>query len=238
VNAGVTAQDLGLAAHSRYAEVNGIRLHYVEAGAGPLLVFLHGFPDAWFGWRAAITEFARDHRVVCPDQRGYNLSDKPEGVKAYRPVELVEDLRQLIDHLGGRCTLVAHDWGGAIAWNFAAQHPDRLERLVIVNAPHPVLYARDLAKDPAQQRASEYMLRLRSDGAEQALAANGYAGVIEHFEGWSGTGQALSPSLLETYRRAWSVPGALTAMLNWYRASPLRPTCDGALYAALRERAA
>src|SRR5512136_1613317 len=117
-----------------YVTVNGVRLHYVSAGKGPLILFLHGFPEFWYEWKDQLAEFGRDHLAVAPDMRGYNLSGKPLQVKDYRAKHLVEDLRLLVAHLGQtRLVLVAHDWGGAVAWNFAAAHPERLERLVIIN---------------------------------------------------------------------------------------------------------
>src|SRR3972149_11398250 len=110
-----------------YADVNGVRLHYVTAGAGPLIVFVHGFPEFWYMWRRQLEEFARDHQAVAPDMRGYNLSAKPADPAQYEVRHLVEDLRALADHLGPRrFVLVGHDWGGAVAWAFALAHPDRL----------------------------------------------------------------------------------------------------------------
>ncbi len=110
--------------NSLYADVNAVRLHYVRSGSGPLLLFLHGFPEYWGAWQHHLAAFAGSHTVVAPDLRGYNLSAKPEGVRAYRPKVVVEDLRQLIAHLGfAQATVVAHDWGGALAWNLAIESP-------------------------------------------------------------------------------------------------------------------
>src|SRR5215469_9213015 len=115
----------------RYAEVNGIRLHYVEQGKGPLILFLHGFPEFWYEWKDLLPEFGKDHHAVAPDMRGYNLSDKPEKVEAYAVPTIVEDVRALADKLGGgKFVLVGHDWGGVIAWAFAAAHPEMLDKLV------------------------------------------------------------------------------------------------------------
>lgn len=204
---------------SRYASINGVRLHYVRGGSGPLMLFVHGFPEAWFTWQRQLEAFVGSHTVVAPDMRGYNLSGKPAAVKDYRPSMLVEDLRQLILHLGfERCVLVAHDWGGAVAWNFAAAHPQMIDRLIILNAPHPVPFARELRNNPAQQAASQYMRLLCSDDAERLMSENGFAGLAGLF-GERKLGAAASARYLE----AWKQPGALTGMLNWYRASPLRP---------------
>ncbi|HEY1075628.1 MAG TPA: alpha/beta hydrolase [Fontimonas sp.] len=202
-----------------YASINSIRLHYVRGGTGPLMLFLHGFPEAWFTWENQLQAFAASHTVVAPDLRGYNLSDKPTEVADYRPSVLVEDIRQLIAHLGfERCVLVAHDWGGAVAWNFAAAHRQRVDRLVILNAPHPVLFARELRDNPAQQAASQYMRLLCSDAAEQAMSEDGYARLAALFGE-----RKQDDATLARYRAAWDQPGALTGMFNYYRASPLRP---------------
>lgn len=213
----------------RYADVNGVTLHYASAGAGPLMLFVHGFPQFWHAWHALLPEFGRDHHAVAPDMRGINLSGKPEGVKAYHVSEQVEDLRQLIHHLGHeRCVLVGHDWGGACAWAFAARHPAMVERLVIVNSPHPVPFARELKRNPAQQAASDYMRLLRSDKAERVLAEDDFRRLAGLFREWGrGGGSAADAATIETYKEAWRRPGALTAGLNYYRASPLYPPAPG-----------
>src|ERR1035438_5433196 len=127
-----------------FAEVNGIRLHYVSAGKGPLILFLHGFPEFWYEWKNQLAEFGQDHLAVAPDMRGYNLSDKPSEVEQYQVRILIEDVRALAEHLGHKkkFILVGHDWGGAVAWAYAMAHPETLEKLVIVNAPHPGVFAR------------------------------------------------------------------------------------------------
>lgn len=211
-----------------YAEVNGIRLHYAGTGSGPLMLFLHGFPEFWYCWRRQLAEFGRDHRAVAPDLRGYNLSDKPAQVKDYRLKPIVEDLRQLIERLGGgRATVVAHDWGGAAAWGLAIAHPQSIERLVIVNSPHPVPFARGLASDPAQQAASAYMRLFRDAKAERVLADDDYARLVAMIDGWADGAAGLAPEELARYREAWSQPGALTGSLNWYRAMAVYPPGDG-----------
>src|SRR5208282_2657836 len=141
-----------------YAEVNGVRLHYVSAGKGPLILFLHGFPEFWYEWKNQLAEFAKGHQAVAPDMRGYNLSEKPTELDQYKMVTLVEDIRALADRLSHhkKFVLVAHDWGGAVAWSFAIAHPDYLSKLVIINAPHPGVFAKLLSSDPAQQKASQY----------------------------------------------------------------------------------
>ena len=211
-----------------YAAVNGIRLHCAESGEAsrPLLLFVHGFPEFWYAWQAQLQEFAQDYHAVAPDMRGYNLSDKPAEVKAYRAKHLVEDLRQLIAALGHQdCVLVAHDWGGAAAWNLAAEHPGLVRRLIIINSPHPLTFARALKNDAAQIAASQYMLLLRSAKAERVLAENDYQRLAQFFV--DGERCALTPQELTLYRQAWAQPGALSGGLNYYRASPLYPPSEG-----------
>lgn len=209
-----------------YAELsNGMRLHYVSAGAGPLILFVHGFPEFWYEWKDQLKSFSRDHRAVALDMRGHNLSSKPPEVKDYRAKHLLEDLRLLIDHLGGKpCVMVAHDWGGAVAWGFAAKHPEYLKRLVIINAPHAAVFARELRDNPAQQQASAYMNFFRTEKAERVLSENGYARLLRvTLDTWGANGAEVSEADRQAYTSAWSQPGALTASLNFYRASPLHP---------------
>ena len=207
-----------------FVKLDGMRLHYADAGEGPLMLFVHGFPEFWYAWKNQLDEFSRDHHAVAPDMRGHNLSGKPAAVKDYRPKHLVADLRNLIDHLGGRpCIVVAHDWGGAAAWNLAAEHPEYIRKLIIINSPHPVTFARELRDNPAQIEASRYMLLLRQARAEQLMAENNFerlAGMLSKLttdKAW------LTEELLDRYREAWAQPGALNCSLNYYRASPLHP---------------
>ncbi len=225
-----------------FAPANGIRLHCVAQGAAdaPLMLFVHGFPEFWYCWHAQLDEFGKDYRAVAFDLRGHNLSDKPEGVAAYRIKPLLEDLRQLIEHLrtgqdDKSCVLVAHDWGGAIAWTFAALYPQYVNRLVIINAPHTVPFARALAHDPAQQAASAYMNFFRLDKAERVLSENGFERLLKMFNATADGRCALGAEEIPLYRKAWSQPGALGCALNLYRASPLYPpTADDPGAAALK----
>lgn len=211
-----------------YASVNGIRLHYVSAGNGPLILFLHGFPEFWYEWRNQL----EDHLVVAPDMRGYNLSDKPEALEQYLMPVLVEDVRALADRLvhGRKFVLVAHDWGGLVAWAFAIAHPEMLEKLVIINAPHPGVFGKLLASDPAQQKASSYMLMFRGGQAEQTLSEDNYSRLVRIV-----LGQGLQKGIYDeddkaAYIKAWSQPGALTGGLNYYRANRAGPPSpDGTL---------
>ena len=201
-----------------------MRLHCAVAGkpGAPLMLFLHGFPEFWAAWRWPMEYFAaRGWLCVAPDLRGYNLSDKPEGVEAYKAKHLVTDVLALGAHYvqgnpDGKFVLVAHDWGGAVAWAVAIAHPQRLARLVMINSPHPYLFWRELAKSPAQQKASEYMNVFRLPKAERVLSEHGYARLLAAFG-------HLSEDWRAELVAAWSQPGALTGGLNYYRASPLYP---------------
>jgi pimeloyl-ACP methyl ester carboxylesterase len=207
-----------------YTQINGIRLHYVSAGKGPLIIFLHGFPEFWYEWKGQLEEFGKDHLAVAPDMRGYNLSAKPAALDQYETKYLVEDVRALADHLGHKkFILVGHDWGGAVAWLFAAAHPEYVEKLVIVNAPHPGVFARLLREDAAQQKASGYMLMFRGEKAEETLAANNYAMLASIVT----KGDSFTDEDRKAYLDAWSQPGALTGGLNYYRASRIGPPAAG-----------
>jgi pimeloyl-ACP methyl ester carboxylesterase len=201
-------------------DAGGVQLHCAVAGeAGrPLLLFLHGFPEFWAAWRAPMAHFAaRGWLCVAPDLRGYNLSDKPAGVEAYKAKHLMADVLALGAHYSREpFALVAHDWGGAVAWAVAIAQPGRLSRLVMINSPHPYLFWRELGNNPAQQKASEYMNVFRLDKAERLLSENGYARLLAAF---GHLPEAWRAELVE----AWSRPGALTGGLNYYRASPLYP---------------
>jgi pimeloyl-ACP methyl ester carboxylesterase len=212
----------------QFAEVNGVRLHYASAGSGPLILFVHGFPEFWYAWRRQLAEFGRDHLAVAPDTRGFSLSGKPEGVDQYQVKHLVADLRALARHLGHeKFVLVAHDWGGATAWAFAIAHPECVEKLVIINARHPAIFARELANNRAQQEASQYMRFFRTAEAEEKLSRDNYA-MLEKFAFGLGKDKSLfDDETLRLYREAWSQPGALTGGLNYYRASPLEPPLPG-----------
>lgn len=208
----------------RYANVNGQTLHYVTTGEGKLMLFVHGFPEFWYAWQRQLDEFGKDHQAVALDMRGYNLSSKPADVGAYRAKHLMEDLRTLIEHLGQKkCVLVAHDWGGAVAWTFAARLPEYVEKLVIINAPHTATFARELTHNPAQQAASRYMLLFRMDKAERVMTENNYARLIGMLTSAGSSGAWLSEEIKARYIEAWSQPGAVTGGLNYYRASPLYP---------------
>ncbi len=220
----------------KYVHVNGVRLHVVTAGKGPLILFLHGFPEFWYEWKDQLAEFGKDHLAVAPDMRGYNLSDKPEALDQYKINLLVEDVRALGDHFSHqkKFVLVAHDWGGAVAWAFAIAHPEMLDKLVIVNAPHPGVFGRLLASDAAQQQASQYMLMFRSPQAEQNLSSNNYANLVNIVLGPGLKTGVFTEADKEAYIKAWSEPGALTGGLNYYRANAVGPPAPGQAPAAGR----
>ncbi len=208
----------------KYADVNGIRLHYVTGGKGKLIMFLHGFPEFWYEWKDQLVEFGRDYQAVAPDMRGFNLSSRPAEVEQYRMKHLVEDIRALVEYLGyKKFILVAHDWGAGVAWPFAIRHPDYLEKLVIINGPHPVIWVRELRDNPAQQKASQYILVHRTPEAEEILSRNNY-GVLASSLLQDGLKRGyITEEDREAYIEAWSQPGALTGGLNYYRAAHLGP---------------
>lgn len=202
----------------------GISLDVAVAGTPgtPPIILLHGFPESHRTWRHQIAELAQDHFVLAPDQRGYGGSDKPSGVEQYAPQLLIADIVALADAFGiDRFTLVGHDWGGAIAWGAAITRPDRVERLIILNAPHPLIFQRSLFEDQEQRAASQYMRAFRSADADARIAAVGLGQYLAETIGGLVRNPALTQDDLAHYQDYWSRPGAPAAMLNWYRASPM-----------------
>lgn len=197
---------------------NGINLHYVTQGEGTLMLFLHGFPEFWYSWRKQIPEFARDHKVVAIDLRGYNDSDKPAAKEAYIMSELVADVKGVIEGLGyDRCILVGHDWGGAIAWNFAYAYPHMLEKLIVLNLPHPAKFAEGL-QTPQQLLRSSYMFFFQIPILPEALIQLGdYKAIESAFLGMAVNRDAFSQVDINAYKDAFAKRGALTAALNYYR---------------------
>ena len=201
-----------------FIDTNGIRLHYVSKGEGKLMLMLHGFPEFWYSWRHQISEFSRDYRTVAIDLRGYNESDKPQGLDAYQMSELVEDVKGVIQGLGYEdCILVAHDWGGAIAWNLAYAYPDLVEKLIVMNIPHPAKFAEGL-KTPQQLAKSWYIFAFQIPWLPKFLfQLNNYQAIENVFLGMAVDKTAFSQEDINAYKDA-AKRGALTAMINYYRA--------------------
>jgi pimeloyl-ACP methyl ester carboxylesterase len=203
------------------ARVNGVRLHYVEAGGGPLVVLLHGFPEFWYSWRWQIPALAEaGFRVLAPDLRGYNLSEKPAGVQSYRVEALTADVAGLIRHAGERRAAIAgHDWGGAIAWMLAMRQPEMVEKLIILNAPHPAAFVRELRTWP-QRLKSWYILFFQLPALpEWYLRAGNYAALETVFRRDPVRSDSFTDEDIQKYKLAIGRPGALTAALNYYRAA-------------------
>lgn len=201
----------------------GVTLDVATVGdpAHPPIILLHGFPESHRTWRHVIPQLSADHFVIAPDQRGFARSSKPANLSDYTPDKMVADLLALADHFGlTTFTLVGHDWGGAIAWMAALQNPKRITRLVIVNAPHPFVFQRTLFDDMAQRAASQYIRAFRNPDIEKHIAS---IGLSAFFDGSFAPHTDLAKMAEEKpiYLDQWGQRGALTAMLNWYRASPI-----------------
>ena len=201
-----------------------VELNVASVGdpAAPLILCLHGFPEYWAAWRDVMVDLARDFHVVAPDQRGYNTSSKPAEVSAYRGRPLAADIAALADHLspGRPFVLAGHDWGASVAYAYAFAYPDRLSHLVVANGVHPVCFQRAVLVDPAQREASQYINTLRQPATDARLLEDGCRRAFRMIEGFS-PAPWLTGETREGYRQAWEQPGAMTAMTNWYRASPI-----------------
>ena len=206
-----------------HIKTNGIQLHVVQAGpkSGIPILLLHGFPEFWYGWRKQISALAEAGcRVIVPDQRGYNLSDKPRGIKSYGVDHLVDDIHGLIDALEyEKVNLVGHDWGAGLAWMLAIKYPERLHRLGIINVPHPAVMRRFLARDFEQMRRSLYALFFQLPWLPETIFKRNNWSVLAKGICNSARRNAFTEKDIEKYKEAWSQPGAMTAMLNWYRAA-------------------
>ncbi len=208
----------GIEIREGYIDVGDVSLHYVEAGEGPLVLLLHGFPEFWFGWRLQIAPLAAaGFRVVAPDTRGYNLSSRPEGVSEYDVDKLAEDIRGLILGLGASSAMVVgHDWGGSIAWTLATNHPEVVDRLAILNAAHPHKLQQGL-HHPSQLRKSWYFFFFAIPGLPEDVVHARNWHFFRHFLGDANPPYA--PDEIARYVEAWSQPGAAAGMINYYRAS-------------------
>src|SRR5262245_40549307 len=210
--------DVGIELREGSAQVGDQSLHYVEAGEGPLVVLLHGFPEFWFGWRLQIAPLvAAGFRVVAPDTRGINLSSKPEGFEDYGVDLLAADIRGLIEELGAESArLVGHDWGGSIAWITAMNHPEVVDRLAILNAAHPRRLSEGL-KNPNQLRKSWYFFFFATPGLPEHVVPASACHFFRHF--LQDANPPYTPEEIERYVEAWSQQGAAAGMINYYRAS-------------------
>lgn len=204
-----------------FIDVGGLRMHYVTQGTGKLLLLLHGFPDFWYVWRFQIPVLANHFRVVAPDLRGYNKTDKPSDVDNYRLNVLAGDILGLIKALGEtRAMIVGHDWGGVVAWSLAAFNPEHIEKLVILNAPHPNAYTSRAKLSLRQLQKSWYIFFFQiPDVPEKVLSQNDYSFLKNMVNLSFVKKEALTNEDLKLYTKAWSQLGALTAMMNYYRAN-------------------
>jgi epoxide hydrolase 4 len=219
----------------RFAEVDGVRLHYAEAGEGPLVVLLHGFPEFWYSWRHQIPALAdAGFRAVAVDMRGYNVSSKPRGVRAYRGEALAGDVRALIRALGEeRAHVVGHDWGALVAWETAMRHPEVVERLAILNVPHPARMLEGL-RTARQLKRSWYVFFFQLPWLpEAAFRARDFEFPRRMLREDTVNPDAFTPADVERFVEAWAQPGALTASINYYRAAFRH---SGALWDMLRRR--
>lgn len=207
----------GEPAKEGYADSDGVKIHYVTQGKGPLVVLIHGFPDFWYSWREQMPALAEHFQVVAIDQRGYNLSDKPEKVEDYAMPKLVADVAAVIKHFKqDKAVIVGHDWGGAVAWTFAMMHPEMTDRLVILNLPHPKGLARELAHNPEQQKNSKYARDFQKPDAAKHVTPEMIVAFL----------RIKDPEVRQKYLEAFK-RSSMEGMLNYYKANyPREPYTD------------
>ncbi|MER2079862.1 alpha/beta fold hydrolase [Psychrobacillus psychrotolerans] len=212
---------MGMQEH-KYIETNGIKLHVVQQGPeeGQLVILLHGFPEFWYGWSNQMSYLAaKGFRVWAPDQRGYNLSDKPKKVSDYRMDQLSADVASLIKASGKeKVILVGHDWGGIVAWRVAREYPELLHKLIILNAPHELAMSKQLLQHPLQILKSSYIAFFQLRGIPEKIFGMSNWKAVEKALVSSSRKGTFSEEELQNYRTAWSQPGAMRSMINWYRA--------------------
>lgn len=202
------ASDIEARVKHGYADSNGVKIHYASLGSGPLIVMIHGFPDYWYSWRDQMEALSDQYQCVAIDQRGYNLSDKPKGVENYQMKYLVGDVAAVIKSLGQEKAIIAgHDWGGAVAWQFALNLPQMTDRLIILNLPHPRGLAHALATDPRQQKNSQYARNFQQSDAASKLTPEMLATLREK-------DPEVRKKYLEAFKRS-----DIEAMLNYYKAN-------------------
>jgi epoxide hydrolase 4 len=224
----MTLSDIRSHLQFRVFQINGIALHVVLAGpaSGKPLIFLHGFPEFWFAWRRQIDHFVSSgYRVIIPDQRGYNLTDKPAGIANYSVDLLARDVVGVLDTVAAsKVFVVGHDWGAAVAWYLAARYSNRVSRTAVLSVPHLRVFIKNLIINPAQLRRSWYILFFQLPWLpEFILRRRNWALLVRVLRNTSPPGVFSDPDL-EQYKESWAKNGALTAMLNWYRAALLRPS--------------
>ncbi len=196
-----------LKVEDKYADSNGVKIHYAKAGKGPLIVFVHGFPDFWYSWRAQMEGLQDSYTVCAMDTRGYNLSDKPEKQEEYAMPLLVGDVAAVIKAEGAdKAIIVGHDWGGAIAWSFAAMMPQMTDKLIIFNLPHPANMQRELANNPDQQKNATYARNFQKPDSEKMLNAKALASMVA----------GPDPDVKAKYEEAFG-RSSLAGMMNYYR---------------------
>jgi pimeloyl-ACP methyl ester carboxylesterase len=206
------AQELG---QEGFVDSNGVKIHYVTTGKGPLVVMLHGFPDYWYTWRDQMPVLAKHYQVVAIDLRGYNKSDQPEGVASYAVEKLVGDVEAVVKHFkSDKAVIIGHDWGGLVAWTFAMAHPDKTDRLIVLNLPHPKCLMRELANNPEQQKNSAYARAFQQPDAHKKLSPDALAFWVKEPDA--------RKQYVEAFKRS-----SLEGMLNYYKANyPREPYKD------------
>jgi len=203
-----------------YLEINGLTLHVATIGTGKPLVLLHGFPDFWYGWKNLILPLKNEYKLIMPDMRGYNLSDKPEGVKNYKMSLLIEDVMKIADFFKiDKMYLAGHDWGGVIAWCLAEKYPERIEKLMILNGPHPKIFQERLLKDKSQQRASFYIFEFLKPGGEQFVIQDDFKWLRWAIFSGMENKKDFTEYDKRQYLDAWAKPGAILGGVNYYRAN-------------------
>ena len=203
----------------KYIKINGISIHIMIIGVGEPLILLHGFPDFWYGWKNVINELKDDFTLIIPDMRGYNKSDKPEGVENYDIDILVDDIKALCEYLKlEKINIAGHDWGGIVAWVFAEQHPSLLDKLIILNAPHPKIFHETILNDKKQRRASSYVFQFQTEGGEQFLIDNNYQVLELTIFGTIRNKKSFTENDKDLYHEAWAQPNAIISGVNYYKA--------------------
>ena len=205
----------------KFTDVNGIRLHYVEQGKGELVILLHGWPEFWYSWRKQIPELAKHFHVVAPDQRGFNESAKPASASEYKIETVTKDIVELIEKTGHtKATVIAHDWGGAVGYELGMNYPEKLNKLIILNSPHPSVMKKHLMTNPKQRKRSGYMFFFQLPLLpELFMKLTLRKTLTKSFRGWAYNKAQFTDDVIAEYVKAFSKNGAMRGGLNWYRAA-------------------